>query len=61
MGQSLNLRRPPLIWPIYVIVVTPGCNDETKTIHSQEEMNQLLEEVKLYNSENKLKKRIISL
>ena len=49
------------IWPINIILVCKGLPDEHKTIASQQEMNQLLEEVKLYNSENENKKRIISL
>lgn len=49
------------IWPAKVIIVCPGMPDEHKTIASQQEMNQLLEEVKLYNSENENQKRIISI
>ena len=49
------------IWPVKVIIVCSGMPDEHKTITSQEEMNQLLEEVKLYNSENENQKRIISI
>ena len=49
------------IWPVEVKIVCPGMLDEHKTIASQQEMNQLLEEVKLYNSENENQKRIISI
>ena len=49
------------IWPANVIVTCPGMPDEHKTIASQQEMNQLLEEVKLYNSVNENQKRIISI
>ena len=60
MEQKLNLHRPASIWPRNIIIVNPGHMDEHKIIHSQEEMNKLLEDVKLYNSENENKKRIIS-
>ena len=49
------------VWPAKVIIVCPGMQDEHKTIASQQEMNQLLEEVKLFNSENENQKRIISI
>jgi len=61
MEQNLKLHRPPSIWPKNVIIVIPNHMDEHKIIHSQEEMDKLLEEVKLYNSENDDKKRIISI
>ena len=49
------------VWPANIIIICKGMPDEHKIISSQQEMNQLLEEVKLYNSENENKKRIISL
>ena len=58
MEQSIKLHHHS-IWPISV--VCKGMPDEKKTIASQEEMNQLLEEVKLFNSENENQKRIISI
>lgn len=61
MDQNIRFHHSPTIWPVNVIVACNGIRDEHKTINSQEEMNQLLEEVKLYNSENENKKRIISL
>jgi len=61
MEQSINLHRPSSIWPKDIIIINPGHMDEPRIIHSQEEMNKLLEEVKLYNSENNDKKRIISI
>lgn len=61
MDQNLNLHRPPSIWPKEVIIVTPGECNENRTLNSQEDMNKLLEEVKLFNSENENKKRIISI
>ena len=60
MEQSIKLHHHS-IWPISVLVVCQGMPDEKKTIASQEEMNQLLEEVKLFNSENENQKRIISI
>ena len=60
MEQSIKLHHHS-IWPISVLVVCKGMPDEKKTIASQEEMNQILEEVKLFNSENENQKRIISI
>ena len=61
MAQNfdLKLHQPQQLWPLQVIVICEN-QKEVKTIKSQVEMNQLLEEVKLYNSENDNKKRIIS-
>ena len=58
---KLKLRSQCPVWPTNVIVACPGQPDEIKTINSKEEMNLLLEEVKLFNSENEIKKRIISI
>ena len=60
MGQNIKFHHHS-VWPANLIIICPGMRDEYKTISSQGEMNQLLEEVKLYNSENENKKRIISL
>lgn len=60
MDQNIKLHHHS-IWPINIVIVCPEMADERRIILSQEEMNQLLEEVKLYNSENENKKRIISL
>ena len=49
------------VWPAQVIIVCKGLPDEHKTVNSQEDMDQLLAEVKLYNSENENQKRIISI
>lgn len=60
MEQNINHHRYS-IWPQMVLVVAKGLPDEHKTINSEEEFNLLLEEVKLYNSENEIQKRIISI
>ena len=60
MEQNIRFHHHS-IWPIKILIVCPGMPDESKNIASQQEMNQLLEEVKLYNAENKNQKRIISL
>lgn len=60
MKQNINHHRYS-IWPQTVLVVAKGLPDEHKTINSESEFNLLLEEVKLYNSENEIQKRIISL
>ena len=60
--NNINIRSHyNSIWPVKVIIVCSGMPDEHKTLTSQEEMNQLLEEVKLFNSENENQKRIISI
>lgn len=48
-------------YPLKVRITWDGHSDEIKNIMSSEEMKNLLEEVKLYNSENSDKKRIISI
>ena len=60
MGHNIKFHHHS-VWPANIIIICKGMPDEHKTISSQQEMNQLLEEVKLYNSENENKKRIISL
>ena len=60
MEQNIRFHNHS-IWPAKVIVVCPGIPDEHKTINSEVEFKSLLEEVKLYNSENEIQKRIISL
>ena len=61
MGQNLNIHHRNSIWPQTIMVVAKGLPDEHKTINSEAEFNSLLEEVKLYNSENEIQKRIISI
>lgn len=62
LNHNINLHSSSLsIFPLQVTIIGGGEMNQTKTVNSQEEMNQLLEEVKLYNSENEIKKRIISL
>lgn len=62
MSKKLILHQPSTMWPITVKLVCKGLQDDSREINSQEEMNQLLEEVKLYNSENKNNpKRVISI
>lgn len=61
MKQNINIHQGYSIWPQTVLVVAKGLPDEHKTINSEAEFNLLLEEVKLYNSENEIQKRIISL
>lgn len=61
MNHTISLHKVNL-WPKELKVIIEGQSfEEVKTIKSQEEMNRLLEEVKLYNLENENKKRIISL
>jgi len=61
MEQNLKIHNRHSIWPQTVLVVAKGLPDEHKTINSEAEFNSLLEEVKLYNSENEIQKRIISI
>lgn len=61
MDHNIRLHNHHSIYPTNVIIICEGSNDDHRIINSQEEMNQLLEEVKLYNSENKNQKRIISI
>lgn len=65
MNHTINLHSNNNPWPKEVRVITKSDNggkeEELKTLHSREEMNQLLEEVILFNSENEDKQRIISL
>ena len=57
---KIQLHQPMSLFPINVIITWEGHINQTKVINSPHEMNILLEEVKLYNSENSDKKRIIS-
>ena len=59
MEQNIKLHKNSL-WPANVVITCKNMPDEHRIINSQEEMNRLLEEVKLYNSENEIKKRITS-
>ena len=61
MEQNINIHQRYSIWPQNVLVVAKGLPDEHKTINSEAEFKSLLEEVKLYNSENEIQKRIISI
>ena len=61
MNQNLNIHHRHSIWPQTVSIIAKGLPDEHKVINSEAEFNSLLEEVKLYNSENEIKKRIISI
>ena len=57
---KIKLHKPISQFPLKVVITWEGHIDEHKIINSLEEMKTLLEEVKLYNSENSDKKRIIS-
>lgn len=58
--HRIKLHKPLSQFPLSVTIQWEGHVNETKVIYSKEEMELLLEEVKLYNSENSDKKRIIS-
>ena len=60
MEQNLKIHTHS-VWPQTVLVVAQGIPDEKRTINSEVEFKSLLEEVKLYNSENENQKRIISI
>ena len=61
MDHNIRLHNHHSIYPTNVIIICEGSNDDQRIINYKEEKNQLLEEVKLYNSENKNQKRIISI
>ncbi len=61
MNQNIKIHLRPSVWPKNILVVAKGLPDEHKIINSEAEFKSLLEEVKLYNSENEIQKRIISI